>query len=200
MELLAAPQAYGKTVYYSYTIVHKDSTIKSFEELRGKRFAFTDPKSNTGKMVPTYKLAKMGETPESFFKDSIFTYAHDKSIKEVALGHVDGAAVDSLIWEYAKITNPQLTSKTKVIEKSSPFGIPPVVVRKNLNPFLKQKFKESFLNIHNDIEGKNILKKMMIDKFVDIDDHAYNSIREMKKWIAEDKQQLLEKSKENAGP
>lgn len=187
MELLIAPMAYGKAVYYSYIIVSKDSPIKSFKELRGTRFAFTDPLSNTGMLVPTYMLAKMNETHDSFFKSYDFTYAHDKSIKAVAMGVVDGAAVDSLVWEYANLINPEFTSKTRVIEKSPPYGIPPVVVRPGLDPELKEKLRQSFLNIHKDKKGMEILKRMFIDKFVVVDDTAYDSIREMKTWIVENK-------------
>ncbi|MBI4844096.1 MAG: phosphate/phosphite/phosphonate ABC transporter substrate-binding protein, partial [Nitrospirae bacterium] len=127
MELLAAPLAYGEMYYYSYIIVPKESNAKSLEDLRGKRFAFSDPMSNSGKTAPTYMLARMGEKPETFFSETIFTYSHDKSIEAVALHLVDGAAVDSLIWQYDDDTAPRFTSKTKVIVKSEPFGIPPVV-------------------------------------------------------------------------
>ncbi len=185
LELLVAPQSYNETVYYSYLIVPFDSPVKSFEDLRGKRFAFTDPKSNSGKLVPTFVLAKMHETPDSFFKKYLFTYAHDKSIEAVAHKIVDGAAVDSLIWEYLNRTDPKFTSKTKIIWKSPPYGIPPVVVPSNLNAQTKSRLKEIFLNIHKDEKGKRILKGLMIDKFVLGNDGAYDSIRAMKDWVTQ---------------
>ncbi|MBI5050148.1 MAG: phosphate/phosphite/phosphonate ABC transporter substrate-binding protein [Nitrospirae bacterium] len=185
LELLAAPQVNGKTVYYSYLIVHKDSPVKNFKGLQGKTFAFADPMSNTGKLVPTYMLIKMGETPESFFKKYIFTSAHDRSVAAVANRIVDGAAVDSLIYDYLAHNTPEITSKTKVIEKSQPFGIPPVVVRKGLDTKLKLKIKDILLNVHKDPEGQKILRGMMIEKFVEMDDSAYNSIREMRRAVAE---------------
>jgi len=187
LELLVAPMAYGSTVYYSYIIVPKDSPVKSFKDLRRKTFAFSDPLSNSGKLIPAYMLAKMNETPESFFKSFYYTHAHDKSIKAVATGAVDGAAVDSLIWEYANHTNPEFTSKTKIIEKSSPHGIPPVVIRHGMDTALKERLRQIFLNVHNDIKGQEILKGMMIEKFVPIDDNAYDSIREMKQWMDKQK-------------
>jgi phosphonate transport system substrate-binding protein len=188
MELLAAPQAYGKSVYYAYIIVAKDSPITSFKGLRGKTFAFADPLSNTGKIVPEYMLAKMNETPDTFFKKYIYTYAHDKSIKAVAQGVVDGASVDSLIWEYTNRTHPELTLESKIIEKSPPYAIPPVAVRKGLDPALKQALRGVFLNAHRDGRGKELLDKMMIDKFVSIEDSAYDSVREMKSWISRQKE------------
>jgi phosphonate transport system substrate-binding protein len=98
---------------------------------------------------------------------------------------VDGAAVDNLVFEYLSRTHPEFTSKTKVIEKSPPYGIPPVVVPPSLDPKLKNSLREILLNVHRDEEGKEILKGMMIDKFVTVDDSAYDSIREMNRWVAE---------------
>jgi len=187
LELLVAPQAYGQTVYYAYIIVAKDSPISRFEELRGKTFAFADPDSNSGRLVPEYMLARMGETPDSFFGKYIFTHAHDKSIKAVAQGIVDGASVDSLIWEYADKMNPRFTSKTRIIRRSLPYAIPPVVVRPGLDSKLKKDLKRIFLTAQDDPEGRELLKRMMIDRFVQIDDKAYDSIRKMKVWIDQKK-------------
>jgi len=179
LELLVAPQVNGKTEYYSYIIVNIDSPVTTFDELRGKTFAFADPRSNTGKLVPTYMLAKMNETPDSFFDKYIFTYAHNKSIKAVGDKLVDGAAVDSLIWDYYNKTKPEVTSKTKIILKSLPYGIPPFVVSSGIDPETKNKLRDIFLSLHKDEKSKKVLKKMMIDKFVLVDDSQYGSIRKM---------------------
>ncbi|UCG77208.1 MAG: phosphate/phosphite/phosphonate ABC transporter substrate-binding protein [Nitrospirota bacterium] len=183
MQLLAAPMAYGDTVYYSYILAPAGSDINDLNDLRGKSFAFTDPLSNTGKLVPTFMLAKLGETPDSFFKKYFYTYAHDKSIKAVALGVVDGAAVDSLVWEYANKTDPKFTSRTKIIWRSPPYGIPPVVTRKGLDKEIRDKIEDVFLSAHEDLKGREILSGMMIERFVEVSDGSYDSIREMKTWI-----------------
>lgn len=183
MELLAAPVAYGEPVYHSYIIVPANSKTTTVEDLRGKRFAFTDPMSNTGKLSPTYMLAQMNEDIDSFFSEYIFTYNHDKSIEMVAHALVDGAAVDGLIWEYMKSQDPTLTAQTKIILKSDPYGIPPIVVPSGLDPELKKSLRNIFLNIHNDEEGMKILTKLQIDKFVVLDDQRYDSIRKMRAWF-----------------
>jgi phosphonate transport system substrate-binding protein len=184
MELLAMPLVKGKPIYYSYIIVNKESPIKRFEELRGKVFAFADPKSNSGKLVPTYMLARMNETPDSFFGRYVFTYGHDQSIRAVAEKLVDGAAVDSLIWEYTALKNPKLTEQTRIITRSDPYGIPPVVVRPGIDPGLKLRLRDILLSAADNPEGKEILKGMMIDRFVAGDDANYDTIRQMNRWIA----------------
>ena len=184
MELLAMPVVKGKPVYFSYIIVHRDSTFKSLEDLRGRRFAFTDPKSNSGKLVPDYMLARMNETPERYFSKVEYTYGHDKSIRAVAEKLVDGAAVDSLIWEYAAIKQPDLTAQTRIIVRSDPYGIPPLVVRPGIAPELKKQLAEIMLNAASDPEGKEILTGMMIERFIAGDDKNYDSIRAMNSWVA----------------
>lgn len=184
LQLLAAPQVDGKAVYYSYIIVHKDSNINKFEELKGKSFVFVDPISNSGKIYPTYLLKQMKETPETFFKEYMYSYAHDTSIRAVAEGIVDAAAVDNLIWNYMEKTNSPFTKLTRIIKVSPAYGIPPVVVRPALANDLKDKLKKIFLDMHLDEKGKEILEKMEIDKFVEIDDSNYDSIREIRGYLA----------------
>ena len=183
MELLCVPQCSGKTEYYSYLIVHKDSPARELKDLRGKVFAFSDPKSNSGALVPTFALAKMGETPDRFFRKHHLSNSHDTSIQWVAKKHVDAAAVDSLIWDYLNVKEPSLTAQTKIIDISAPYAIPPVVVSPSITAELKEKLRSAFLGMHENARGREILKKVMIDRFTLIDDSAYDSIREMEAFV-----------------
>jgi phosphonate transport system substrate-binding protein len=184
-ELLVAPQSHGKPFYHAYIIVPIDSSAKSLADLRGKSFAFTDPKSNTGKIVPTYMVGKEFETtPEKFFGSVKFTYSHDKSIEEVAKKGVDGASVDSLIYDYLAAKAPAHTKLTKIVAKSAPYGIPPVVTNKAADPALKAKIKEILLGMSSDEKGKAILDGIMVDKFIVPKDKDYDSVREMERWLA----------------
>lgn len=183
MEILVVPVAYGEKVYYSYIIVGATGKLATFDDLRGKTFAFTDPTSNTGCLVPRYMLGLRGETPETFFKSTSHTYSHDNSIRAVAENVADGAAVDSLIWEYLNATDPADTSRTRIIEKSPPYGIPPVVVNPSLDLRLKSELKGIFLNLHKDAQAAALLKEMGIDRFEEGDDAMYDSVRAMQDWL-----------------
>ena len=180
MELLAAPQIYGETVYYSYLIVPERSSATSLRDLRGANFAFTDPMSNSGHLAPSYQLSLIGETPVSFFNRYTFTYSHDNSIMAVADKLVDGAAVDSLIYDQLVVDNAELAAKTDIIARWGAYGIPPVVVNPGMDPLLKQQLRDFFLDLHNSDEGETILYNLSIDKFVVVPDDIYDPIREMK--------------------
>jgi phosphonate transport system substrate-binding protein len=181
MELLAAPQVNGETVYYSVLIVPADSPaqVRSMADLRGKVFAFTDPMSNSGRMYPTFLVKQLGSTPEEFFARTFFTYSHDDAIRAVADGLADGAAVDSLVYDFALAREPELAERTRVIHRSPPFGIPPVVVGPNTRPQLKAELQALLINMVADPEAQAGLRAVGIERFVPIDDRAYDSAREL---------------------
>ncbi len=184
LEILAVPVVQGEPLYYSYLIVPADSPARSYDDLRGKTFALTDPHSNTGALVTAYHLARRGESIDSFFGSYIYTYAHDRSISAVAEKIVDGAAVDHLIWEYLNVTDPALTSKTRVVHRSEPYGIPPFVAGPGLDEELRATLRRALLDVHTSEEGTQILKGMMIERFVPGDDALYDSIRDMRRTVA----------------
>jgi len=179
-EALAVPQVRGKPMYQSYLIVNKESPFLTIDDLRGRVFAFTDPNSNTGNLVPTYWLMQMGESPESYFKSVNYTYAHDNSILAVAKALVDGAAVDGHIWEYYNQRNPIYTSKTRIIKKSELFGSPPLVASATLPTLQKDRIRQLLLSMHAEPEGKRILDELMIERFIPPKEEWYDSILRMK--------------------
>ncbi len=179
MELLVAPQVNQETVYYSYLIVPIESEADSMEDLQGMTFAFTDPLSNSGRLYPTFLVHQLGETPESFFDRTFFTYSHDDAIQAVANGLADGAAVDSLVFQFTLSRQPDLANQVRVIHKSPPFGIPPVVIGPQVRPQLRAELQELFLGMDADPLAANALSELDIEKFVLIGDTAYDSVREL---------------------
>lgn len=178
-EGLATPIIRGEPYYQSYLIVQKDSPYQSLDDLKGKIFAFTDPDSNSGTLVPRFWLLQKNHSPESFFSRVTYTYSHDNSILAVSKGLVDGAAVDGHQWEFYHIKNPSLTSRTRVIKKSDRFGSPPLVTSSFLNPKLKSDIEHIVLNLHQTDEGKKILENLMIDRFVKPKEEWYKNVQAM---------------------
>jgi phosphonate transport system substrate-binding protein len=181
LELLATPEIRGSHFYQAYLIVGRDSPYKELRDLKDKTFAFTDPDSNTGRLVPLHWLYTLGERPDSFFSKTIYTYSHDNSILAVSRGLVDGAAVDGLIWEFYARRDPAFTAQTKVIQKSEPFGIPPVVVSEHLDHKSKERIRDVLFHMHEDTEGRKILGDLSIDRFIAPSDEWYASIRNLER-------------------
>lgn len=186
LELLAAPVVDGAMLYQSLLIVPAASPVQDLEGLRGRRFAFTDPLSNSGRLYIEYLLATRGEAPESFFGATIFTYSHDNSIQAVANGVVDGAAVDSLVYSALQEQDPTLMERVRVIHRSPPFGIPPVVIHPELDPQLKRALQRALLDLATDQNAAQILNRLGVDGFAAVEPDRYDEIRQMaasiRKW------------------
>jgi phosphonate transport system substrate-binding protein len=176
---LATPMVRGEPYYQSYLIVNKNSQFRKIQDLKDRIFAFTDPESNTGSLVPIYWLSEMGETPESFFRKVTYTYSHDNSILAVAKNLVGGATVDGHKWEYYNLRNPVHTSMTRVIKKSELFGGPPLVVSTLLPEQLIQQLRNIIFSMHKDPAGRKILNELMIDRFVGLKEEWYEPVRRM---------------------
>lgn len=183
-EALVVPQVSGQGTYCAYVIARKDGPVRTFADLRGKVFAFTDPLSTTGKLYPSHMLSKLGATSERFFSKTIFTWGHDNSVEAVAHGLADGAAVSSLVWEGLAKSGAPAASQTKVIERSAPFGMPPVIVHPRLDPELKKKLLGVFLSMHRDPEGKALLGQAGIERFNVGLDSSYDGVRRMRAAVS----------------
>ncbi|MEW5988246.1 MAG: phosphate/phosphite/phosphonate ABC transporter substrate-binding protein [Chloroflexota bacterium] len=179
MELLVAPRVNGRTVYYSLLIVPQASSAASMADLQGKVFAFTDPMSNSGRLYPTYLVQQLGSAPGQFFSRTFYTYSHDDAIHAVADGLADGAAVDSLVYDFAVAREPDLAERTRIIHRSPPFGIPPVVINPDLRPQLKAELQSLLLNMAGDPQGSAALQAIGVERFVLLNDPAYNSARDL---------------------
>ena len=184
LQIAAAPVVAGKDTYESIILVRGDSDLRRVTDLRGKRFAWVDPASNSGYLVPNVLLAGMGEKPATFFSKTVFTYGHDVSIMAVASGAVDGAAVHSVIFDYYRGKLPELASKVREIWRSQPFAIQPVVIRPDLDSTTKTAITSILLQAHSDPKARRFLSGMGIDRFVAGDDANYDGIRRLQARLA----------------
>lgn len=178
-EALAVPQVRQKPVYRAHLITGRGSAINRIEDLRGKTFAFSDPDSNSGCILPRFLLAQAGERPQSFFGKTIFTFSHDNSILAVSRSLVDGAFVHEHIWEYYLVKNPNITSKIRIVYTSEAYGNPPMVASAFVPDALKQRIRGVLFRMHDDPHGAGILNELLIDRFIPLDEHLYDPIRRM---------------------
>ena len=179
-ELLVVPVVDGTTTYESWVIVRSGVEANLFEHLLGSSFAFVDPLSNTGYLFPIWWAIQLGEDPEVFFKKTTFTYSHEKSIEMVAEGIVDAAAVDHLVLKGLVKQRPEIGNQVRIIEKSPPFGIPPVVVRRGMDPELREKLRDLFLGMHQHDTGRQAMKSLGFERFVHGREADYDAIAAMR--------------------
>jgi phosphonate transport system substrate-binding protein len=83
----------GSFTYHSIGFARADSGITSLDDMQGKRFAFADPNSTSGYLIPLVELPQAGYsmTPGEYFADVVFSGGHEQSIVGVANGDFDAA-------------------------------------------------------------------------------------------------------------
>lgn len=176
----------NKDVYRSYIITHKNSGLETLEDLKGKRFAFADPYSYTGRLAALEMLNEIGYTAKEFFEETFYTYSHDYSVSAVARGAVDGAAVDSILFDMLLDLENEDAMQIQIVQKGPWSGAPPIVVSDKTDKQLKTDIKRLILSLDENPRGKHILEELKIEKYVPIDRDKYEPIRNALKFMGDD--------------
>ncbi|HSN92721.1 MAG TPA: PhnD/SsuA/transferrin family substrate-binding protein [Anaeromyxobacteraceae bacterium] len=166
VEVLAVPVIDGRTTYRSLVLVPEASRTRSLWNLAGMRFAFTDELSLSGHLYVARLLADSGREPGRFFASTVFTRSHDRSVDAVARGVVDGAAVDSLVFDALAARDPSLRSRVRVVHRSPPYGVMPVVASTTLPAETRARLRAVLLGLHQDPEAAEALRAVHIERFV----------------------------------
>ena len=183
-ELLAVPLFRGEPLYQSYLIVSAaDPATQDIVDLRGKVFAYSDPDSNSGYLVPQVELRRLGIEPSEFFERTFFTWAHQNVVLSVADGLAAGGAVDGYVWETLKTVNPDLVAQTRVVSKSEKFGFPPFVARDSLAPERFRALQAVMTGMQTDPQGRELLRTLNLDGFVSGDPRLFDGIRAAVRYV-----------------
>jgi phosphonate transport system substrate-binding protein len=171
--------ANGSLGYRSCLIVHADSDVFSPEDMAGKTFAFNDPNSTSGYLVPSaFFMMEMGIDPQKHFAKVIFSGSHAASILAVANKKVDIASTN--------LPDLQLTRENKVprgglrvIWVSRLIPNDPIVIRKDMPASLRSAVVESLTTMKT--RNPEAFKEIgaWVGNFVPADDAKYNVIREL---------------------
>ena len=182
VELLAAPvmshpRYDGRPVYYSDVIVRAESSLRSFEDLRGTRWAYNEPGSHSGYNVTRYHLAKEG-LGDHYFGSFIESGSHQKSLRMLLEGAIDATAIDSTVLEMAVAKDPSIGERIRTITILGPSPAPPWVVHPSVSSDVRRALLEAFLSMDQDPRGQRILEDAGMLRFARVSDRDYDPIRE----------------------
>jgi phosphonate transport system substrate-binding protein len=172
--------ANGSLGYRSCLVVHADSDIFGPEDTAGKTFAFNDPNSTSGYLVPsTFFMSEMGIDPQKHFSKVTFSGSHEASILAVAARKVDVASTNLPDLQQLTRENKVPRGGLRVIWVSKLIPNDPIVVRKDLPPSLKAAVQESLLSMR--ARNPEAFKEIgaWLGGFVKADDSKYQVIRDL---------------------
>ncbi len=175
----------GDEVYKSAIVVRADSNINSVKDLEGKKFAYVDPSSASGFILP----AKMFRDNGVKLGKTTFAYKHDSALMMVYQKQMDGGACfysppneegpqDArrlLLKQF-----PDAVEKLKILTLTEAIPNDPIVFRKDMPKEMKDKITDALLAYMETPEGKVNLKEMYaITGMVRSTDARYDGVRKM---------------------
>jgi phosphonate transport system substrate-binding protein len=166
----------GKAGYHSVIIARRDSGMETLEDARGKRFAFTDPNSTSGRLIPTVHFIRELEVrPEDFFGEIVFSGSHGTSILQVKNGDIEVAATNDLDMARAEQTGKIDQDNFVILWTSALIPGSPMVGRRDLPESLKQAFADALISFGKD--DPRGLSKLQLAGYVPASDEDYDVIR-----------------------
>jgi phosphonate transport system substrate-binding protein len=179
IEPIVAPitEATGRPWHTSMIIANSSSGIKTFKNLKGKRFGFVSKSSTTGFLVPSVELFEPeGIDPKTNFSQVKFLGSHDKALTALIAGEVDAVAVEQEAYIKAQQEGTLNASKYVKIWESSPLPTAPIVVSTKLGPDLISALKKALIDAPEGIVAVSGIKTA---GYTLVGDNDYKPIRQL---------------------
>ena len=175
----------GSATYKSIIIANTNSGIKTLQDLNGKDFAFVDPASTSGNLMPRKMLIANGINPEEDFSNSYYAGTHNAVAYAVSNGKVSAGAIGDNVYERMVSEGELNPENVKIIYESESIPWSPIVVRGDLSEELKEKITQALVNM-----DKQTINKVDgwggIARYQEVSDSDYNIIREIAKILGMD--------------
>ena len=155
---------HGTPGYYSYIITHRDSPLKTLDDMykNGKSLSFGsgDPQSTSGTLVPGYYVfTQRGLDAKDVFK-VVRPASHGVNLLAVLNKQVDVATNNSEELDKLQLKDPAKRAEVKILWTSPLIPRDPLVWRKDLPPATKEKVRNFILGYGKDDREKAVLKGM----------------------------------------
>jgi phosphonate transport system substrate-binding protein len=165
LDVLVTPVIDGEPRYSAVCVVPALSSAQSLDDLAGATFAVSDPLSFTGRAYVARRLADSGTTPDRFFGRVLHAEGHDKVLQLVSSGNADGACINSMVHAKLAHVDPEMVDRLRVIERSSDFGAPPVVVSTRAPIAVRERLQGAFEGMASTPEGAAVLAELGVERF-----------------------------------
>lgn len=150
--LVAAQEPDGSMGYNAVIVVKADSPYKSYEDLKGKVVARTDPLSGSGYLIPTAAFRQMGKPVDEFYKSPL-AGGHPQAVLGVLKGTYEGAftwtSKNDNIGNLRQMMNKGLLKREdiRIVWTSPPLPSPPVVIRTDLPLEMRSDMEKLFIRL-----------------------------------------------------
>jgi phosphonate transport system substrate-binding protein len=185
VEVLARPENLeGISSYHGLIFVRKDSGIRTAKDMKGKRFAFVDKATTAGYLLPLdYFLENNISDYKTYFRETYFTGTHEDAVYDVLDGKSDIGAAKNTIYRKLEDSDSRIKEKLLILKRSPDVPENALALRKDIDESVRKKLKEVLLDMHNDPEGKDVLKQFGAKRFIETTNDDYEPVVRYSKHI-----------------
>jgi len=165
----------GTSTYYGMIFVRKDSGIKNANDMKGKRFAFVDKATTAGWLLPLQFFHLKGiEDYRTWFAETYFTGTHEDAIYDVLNKKADIGAAKNTVFYRLAAKDSKVKDELQILATSPQVPSNTLAVSNKLDKSITKKLKNTLLQMEQDKQGLEILKKFKAIKFIEttVDDYA----------------------------
>ena len=162
-------------------LVHKDSGIHRFSDIRGQTISLTGKNSLTGTIMPLMFLYRQGIDVNGALR-RIYAPSFEAAILNVYLGHSSMGAVWKPAWEVYLRQRPEIGSKVEARWETPPLVNAGILLRMSIDSTLGTKISRLFFQMNADEEGRRALQRLNISGFEPADS---SSFRPMEAFLRE---------------
>jgi phosphonate transport system substrate-binding protein len=168
IEPLARPElADGTSTYHGMVFVRTDSGIKNGKDMKGKRFAFVDKATTAGWLLPMHYFEDEGIVDyRLWLQGSYFAGSHEAAIFDVLDKKADVGAAKNTVFEAYAHRDKRLTEELTILATSPEVPENTLGVKPDIDASIKAGLLEALLEMDQDKEGAEILKKFGVAKFI----------------------------------
>ncbi len=177
----------NQTSYKGQFITRYDSGIDSLQDINGRSFAYVDPSSTSGYILPKAMLNRLHIKPS----ETVFAMRHDNVVTMVYQGQVAAGATyyappdpktGEILDARMRVEKqfPDVAKKIKIIGFTEDIPNDPWVFRKDMNKGMENKIIDALIRfVHTDAGRKAMYDIYDIVGLIKTKDSDYNKLRKL---------------------
>lgn len=162
------------STYHGLIFVRQDSGIRTIKDMRGKRFVFVDKATTAGYLLPLDYFIRNGvKDYTKLLKEAYFSGTHEDAIYDVLNRRADIGAAKNTVFDRLARLDPRLRNELIVLEVSPDVPENGLALRASVPAPLRDAIQHALLTMHEDPEGREILRRFGAQRFIETSDEDY---------------------------
>lgn len=158
--------------YASFHLVRHDDPARDMADLRGRRAAFNERTSFSGRVTLELAVAPLA-VGGAFFSHVVETGAHEASAEAVVEGRADVSCIDCHTFALMQRARPALAGALRIVGRSPQAPAPPYVAGPATSEEIRRALAAALLEAGTAPELADVRRALLLDSVEEVPLHTY---------------------------